>query len=40
MIARLLLAGLAAALLGGCAGVLDHCDKGLPDGPPGASMHR
>jgi hypothetical protein len=40
VIARLLLAGLAAALLSGCAGVLDNCDKGLADGPPGASMRR
>jgi len=40
VIARLLLAGLAAALLSGCAGVLDNCDKGLPDGAPGTAMHR
>lgn len=41
MIARLLLVGLAAALVSGCAGVLDNCDKGLADGPPGMPLvHR
>lgn len=40
MIARLLLAGLAAVLLSACTGVLDNCTKGLPDGPPGALMPR
>jgi uncharacterized protein YceK len=40
VIARLLLVALTAALLSGCAGVLDNCDKGLPDGPPGASKPR
>jgi len=38
--ARLLILSLAAMLLCGCAGVLDTCDKGLPDGPPGQRLAR
>ena len=31
---RLLIALTAAALLGGCAGVWDHCDHPATDAPP------
>jgi hypothetical protein len=37
----LLLLGLASLLLSACAaGVIDNCPNGLPDGPPGAPVHR
>jgi uncharacterized protein YceK len=31
---------IVAALLSACGGVIDNCPSGLPDGPPGAPMHR
>jgi hypothetical protein len=38
---RAILTGLiVATLLSACAGVIDNCPNGLPDGPPGAPMHR
>ena len=37
---RWLILGMAAALLCGCAGVLDHCGEGLPAGPPGQRAAR
>lgn len=40
MTARLLTAVLAALALAACSGVIDSCPNGLPDGPPGAPMHR
>jgi hypothetical protein len=40
MMARLLLATVAALLLAACTGVIDNCPEGLPGGPPGMPMRR
>jgi len=40
MLRHILTVAVAALLLGACGGFIDNCPNGLPDGPPGAPMHR